>query len=227
MATQYYPINLNIRNRKCLVVGGGSVGSRKANTLLECGAKVTVISPELTAVLLGLAEKKAIEWISRPYDESDIRGVFLVIAATNDYRLNHRIYLDARKFNKLCNIADQPEACDFILPSIVRREDLVITVSTSGKSPAYAGKVKQKLENCFGNENAVFLRMMGSIRKRMLSESDDAKSHKILFEKIVYSDIVELIKGGLIDQINDKLNKILGEGYDFDTLINAEDDPKA
>ena len=202
------------------------MGTRKVTTLLGCGAKVTVISPELTETLLHLSETKAIKWISRAYDASDLKDAFLVIAATSDHHFNHQIYLDAQKLKKLCNIVDQPQACDFILPSVINRGDLILTVSTSGKSPAYAKKIKQQLESFFGREHAVFLRMMGAIRKRLLAENSDTESHKILFERLIDANIVELIKNHRISQINEKLTKILGKGYDVETLINVEDDLK-
>ncbi|MBU4185063.1 MAG: bifunctional precorrin-2 dehydrogenase/sirohydrochlorin ferrochelatase, partial [Proteobacteria bacterium] len=112
---RYYPVSLDMQNRKCLVVGGGSVGARKVMTLLECGAIVTVVSPDVTGKLLDLAEKKMIELKKRPYEPSDIDGIFLVIGATDNEELNWQINKDAERQNKLCNIADRPEACNFIL----------------------------------------------------------------------------------------------------------------
>ena len=220
---EYYPINLDIKNRKCLVVGGGAVGTRKVITLLKCGARVTVVSPELTDKLHKLATTGTIKWTSRPYTTSDLTDAFIVIGATDDNTLNQRIHLDAEKHHKLCNIADQPESCNFILPSIVSRGDLVITVSTNGKSPAYAKKLRQSLENRFGEENAVFLQLMGAIRERILSQNSLCKDHKPIFEKLVNSDILELIKDNNIRRINEQLAEILGNGYDFKTLLQAGD----
>ena len=135
---RYYPINLDIQGRHCLVVGGGAVGTRKVITLLSCGAVVTVISPRTTEELLELAEANSITLRKRGYRSADLDSVFLVIGATDDETLNRQISTDAESRNILCNIADRPAVCNFILPSIVHRGDLVVTISTSGKSPALA-----------------------------------------------------------------------------------------
>ncbi|MCJ7616097.1 MAG: bifunctional precorrin-2 dehydrogenase/sirohydrochlorin ferrochelatase, partial [Desulfobacterales bacterium] len=181
---RYYPVSLDIQNRKCLVVGGGSVGARKVMTLLECGAIVTVVSPDVAEELLELAEKKMIELKKRHYKPSDIDGIFLVIGATDNEKLNWQINKDAERQNKLCNIADRPEACNFILPSIVNRGNLVIAISTSGKSPAFAKKIRQDLEKEFGEEYDEFLQLMGAIRKKALSEKHEPEAHKHLFEQL-------------------------------------------
>ena len=133
---RYYPVHLDIKNQNCLVVGGGGVGTRKVKTLLECGARVTVVSPDPSQQLAKLASEGSITLTQRIYRSADLDGMFLVIGATDDENLNQQISTDAEKSNILCNIADRPEVCNFILPSIVRRGDLVITISTSGKSPA-------------------------------------------------------------------------------------------
>ena len=221
---KYYPLNLDIRNRKCLVVGGGAVGTRKVLTLLACGAMVTVISPELTDILRDLFQKGKLEWISRPYSASDLMDAFLVIGATHDTSLNNQIHLDAEKHQKLCNIADQPESCNFILPSIVNRGDLVITISTSGKSPAYAKKLRQTLESSFGEENIIFLRLMGTVRKRILGKGLGMEDHNLIFNKLINSGLLELIRKNDESAINETLLEILGNGYDFKTLIQTEDD---
>ncbi|MGI9569394.1 MAG: precorrin-2 dehydrogenase/sirohydrochlorin ferrochelatase family protein, partial [Desulfobulbia bacterium] len=147
---KYYPIHLDIKNRKCLIVGGGAVGTRKVNTLLKCGAHITVVSPDPTPQLTRLASEKSVTLKMRAYRSDDLTGMFLVIGATDDEALNRQISEDAERSHILCNIADRPEICNFILPSIVRRGNLVITISTSGKSPALAKHLRQELETQFG-----------------------------------------------------------------------------
>jgi precorrin-2 dehydrogenase/sirohydrochlorin ferrochelatase len=220
----YYPIYLDIKNQKCIVVGGGKVGERKVLTLLDCGAKVTVISPEMTPELTKLAENGHIEWIPRPYRPSDIEDALLIFGATDDAVLNRRIHADAGRLSKLCNIADQPEACNFIVPSIIHRGDLVLTVSTSGKSPAYAKKLKQSLESQFGQEHTDFLRLMGAVRKKILSEKRASEDNKAIFEQLMDANIVDLMRKNDYPGINSALRKILGRGYDFNTLMNTGDD---
>ncbi|MBU2522451.1 MAG: bifunctional precorrin-2 dehydrogenase/sirohydrochlorin ferrochelatase [Proteobacteria bacterium] len=219
---RYYPVSLDIQNRKCLVVGGGSVGARKVMTLLECGAIVTVVSPDVAEELLELAEKKMIELKKRPYKPSDIDGIFLVIGATDNEKLNWQINKDAERQNKLCNIADRPEACNFILPSIVNRGNLVIAISTSGKSPAFAKKMRQDLEKEFGEEYDEFLQLMGAIRKKALSEKHEPEAHKQLFEQLINRGLIDMIRDHDEERINSLLLEIFGEGYRFEELMKAD-----
>jgi len=216
---KYYPVNLDIKNRDCLVVGGGSVGTRKVKALVNCGATVTVVSPETTARLDRMAAAGLISLEKRVYGSSDLDGKFLVIGATDDEALNRRIKADAEQLNTLCNIADKPEICNFILPAIVNRGDLVIAVSTSGKSPAFAKKLRKELENQFGGEYELFLRLMGAIRERLLSEEHAPEAHKPLFEKLITADLPGLIRADRSDKIDALLLEVLGEGYRYRKLI--------
>jgi precorrin-2 dehydrogenase/sirohydrochlorin ferrochelatase len=218
---RYYPVCLDIQNRNCLVVGGGAVGSRKVMTLLNCGARVTVVSPEISEKLLELADNGSIILENRPYQASDIDNMFLVIGATNNEALNQQIHKDAEHLNKLCNIADRPEACNFILPSIVNRGDLMIAISTSGKSPAFAKKLRKDLEKEFGNEYAEFLTLMGEIRKKLLAEKHEPEAHKPLFEQLINKGLVEMIKDNNKEAINLLLFEILGEGYNYEALMSG------
>jgi precorrin-2 dehydrogenase/sirohydrochlorin ferrochelatase len=216
---KYYPVHLDIKNRNCLVVGGGAVGTRKVNTLLECGARVRVVSPEPTRQLTKLASEGAITLARRAYRSDDLDGAFLVIGATDDESLNQQISNDAALTNTLCNIADRPQVCNFILPSIVQRGDLVITISTSGKSPALAKQLRQKLETQFGKEYAQFLLLMGAIRKKLLSQAHAPEAHKGLFNQLVDSDLIRLMQAGKTEEINSLLYNILGEGYKIEELL--------
>ena len=218
---RYYPVNLDIKDRKCLVIGGGDVGTRKVMTLLECMASVTVVSPEASEKILKLAGSDMITLIKRSYVESDLEGMFLVICATDDEKLNRQVSRDAEKLNMLCNIADRPEACNFILPSLVKRGDLVISISTSGKSPAYAKKLRKDLEKQYGEEYGIFINMMGAIRKRLLSQHHEPEAHKHIFENLLEKDIVDMIRKNETDKINSVLFNVLGEGYSFDDLIGG------
>lgn len=217
---KYYPAYLNIADRSCVVVGGGGVATRKTKTLIECGAAITVISPELTRELSDLARVKKINWENKPYSSSDLKGAFLVIGATNDKDLNRRIHGDAKNSGALCNIADQPELCDFILPSLVKRGDLVIAVSTTGKSPAYAKKLKERLESCLGEEQALFLTLMGVIREKILTDRKASHINNTLFKKLVDAGLVEMIRDNDQKAINETLSDILGAAYDYQSLMD-------
>jgi len=218
---RYYPVSLDILNRKCLVVGGGSVGTRKVLTLLDCGAIVTVVSPDINEKLLELAGNGSITWKKRSYLTSDLDTIFLVIGASDDEELNRQISADAEKLNMLCNIADRPDVCNFILPSIVNRGDLVISISTSGKSPAFAKKLRKELEKQFGVEYIEFLRLMGAIREKLLSEKHEPEAHKHIFERLISSDLVEMIKNNRKEDIDSLLFNILGQGYEFEDLMKT------
>jgi len=219
---RYYPVYLDIQNRNCLVVGGGTVGTRKVMTLLTCGAMVTVVSPDVSGPLLELAENGSIIWKKRSYQTSDIDNMFLVIGATDHETLNRQIHADAERLDKLCNIADRPEACNFILPSIVNRGDLIIAISTSGKSPAFAKKLRKDIEKKFGNEYADFLKLMGEIRKKLLSQKHEPETHKHLFEQLINRGLVEMVRDRKIEEIDALLLEVLGQGYDFEALIKID-----
>jgi len=216
---QYYPVSLDVKNRKCLVVGGGGVGTRKVMTLLDCGAKVTVVSPDVRESLLELADNGLIILEKRPYRETDLAGMFLVIGTTDDEELNRKINMNAENLNMLCNIADRPEVCNFILPSIVNRGDLTISISTSGKSPALAKRLRIELEEQFGNEYAELLRLMGAIRKKLLSQKHEPEAHKQLFEQLISRDLLDMIRGNRKDEIDSLLCEVLGAGFRFAELM--------
>ncbi|MBT8365752.1 MAG: bifunctional precorrin-2 dehydrogenase/sirohydrochlorin ferrochelatase [Deltaproteobacteria bacterium] len=218
---RYYPIHLNIQNRNCLVVGGGGVGTRKVITLLKCSAKVTVVSPVISERLQNLAESAPLTLKPRPYRTADLEGMFLVIGATDDEQLNRQISRDAECRNTLCNIADRPEICNFILPSIVQRDDLVITISTSGRSPALAKKMRKTLEKKFGEEYGDFLQLLGAIRNKLLSQAHEPEAHKPLFEQLINSDLIAMIREAKTEDINAVLFNILGDGYRFEELMRS------
>jgi precorrin-2 dehydrogenase / sirohydrochlorin ferrochelatase len=216
---KYYPIQLNVKDRRCLVAGGGSVGARKAATLLECGARVEVVSPDAREKIADLAQKNLIVLKKRPYRESDLDGIFLVMGATDDEDLNRKIYADASSRGILCNIADRPEICDFILPAIVKKGDLTISISTSGKSPAFARHLKEEMEKTVGDETAAFLELMGAVRKKLLSEAHEPEAHKPLFNLLISGGLLDMLRKNDIPAVNALLGEVLGEGYEWESLI--------
>ncbi len=224
MRMRYYPINLDVQNRPCLVVGGGAVGHRKVNGLLKCGARVTVVSPAAVAALSEMAGRGIIDWHQRPYRPADLDGKLLVIGATDDEALNHRISQDAAERKILCNIADRPAVCNFILPAVIQRGDLVITVSTSGRSPAFAKKLRRDLEASFGEPYADFLALMGAIRAKLLAEAHAPEAHKPLFEKLIAADLLELVRRRDLPAIDALLEEVLGEGFSARGLIDFSPD---
>lgn len=219
---KYYPVCLDIRNRDCLVVGGGIVACRKVKTLLSCGGRVTVISPEFCPALSAI-NSDFLQLIRRRYQPGDVTGRFLVIGATDDEAENRAISRDAEDRNVLCNIADLPDACNFILPSIVRRGDLLLAISTSGTSPAFAKHLRKKLEKDFGEEYTEFLRLMGAIRKKLLDTRHAPEEHKPLFEALIDGGLPELVRDNKTEEINrllrDTVGDILGNHCDYHRLM--------
>jgi siroheme synthase-like protein len=141
----YYPVFINIRGKKCVVVGGGKVAFRKIKALLECGAEVTVVSPSINPELNDLIKKRRIDHISREYEPEDLKDTFMIIAATDSAETNLKIALGARNQRILVNIANNLDQSDFIIPSSFRRGDLTIAVSTAGMSPALTKKIRTRL----------------------------------------------------------------------------------
>lgn len=160
----YYPVSLNIKGRKCVVVGGGEVALRKVRALLEHGARVTVISPELGPELVQLAEHGEIAALNREYRAGDLKGSFVAIAATDDSDTNRQIVREANNKAVLVNVVDDAENSDFIVPSCLRRGDVTIAVATAGRSPALARKIRTRLEKDFGEEYAVLALLIDEVR---------------------------------------------------------------
>jgi precorrin-2 dehydrogenase / sirohydrochlorin ferrochelatase len=222
---RYYPINLDVRNRDCLVVGGGSVGARKMQTLLTCGATVRVVSPENVEAVENLCGQGRIILERRRYRASDLNGIFLAFAATDDPETNRRVGTDARNLGILCNIADRPGDGDFTLPAPLVRGDLVITVSTSGKSPALARKLREDLQEQFGPEYETGLRLMGAARERLLETGHDPEAHKRVFRALINDGIFPNLKANRIDTVNRMLKERLGSDYSFESLMNTSKVP--
>jgi precorrin-2 dehydrogenase/sirohydrochlorin ferrochelatase len=155
---KYLPVCINIKEKPCLVVGGGRVAARKVNTLLKAGARVTVIAGNFRK------SGKKIRCIRRNYRRGDAKGYFLVIAATSDPAVNRAIYTECKKRKILVNTVDVPERCDFIFPSIVQRRDLLIAVSTSGSSPALSREIKKQIGVIYGPGYGKFLGLVAKYR---------------------------------------------------------------
>ena len=162
----YFPLFLDVAGHRCLVVGGGPIGERKARSLLECGARVVIVSPALTPPLVSLVEAGRVEHRARPFQREDVVGCRLVIAATGRPAVDRRVAEAARRRRVLVNAVDRPAWCDVILPSVLRRGELQIAVSTGGRSPALARDIRRRLEPLFGEELAALVERAGRERAR-------------------------------------------------------------
>ena len=191
----YYPVFLDIGSRKCVVVGGGQVALRKVRALLECRADVLVISPDLCAGLGQLAESGEIHIINREYQEGDLEGAFVAIVATGDGETNLRVAEEARRKAALVNVVDNPENCDFIAPSYIRRGDVTIAISTAGRSPALARKIRNRLERDFGNEYASLALLINEVRAEVKEQGIKVDSD-VWQEALDLDALLELVRRG-------------------------------
>jgi len=163
----YYPIFLEMRNRRCAVIGGGPVAEGKVAGLLAAGASVTVISPEVTAELARRAQSGEIRHHAKRYAMGDLAGFDVVFAATDDEAVNSAVTREARQRGVWINVADSPLRCDFILPSVLRRGDVTIAISTGGKSPALARMVREDLESYLPENLGLLLEAAGEVREEL------------------------------------------------------------
>ena len=143
----YYPVFIDVKDRLCVVIGGGNIGEEKVHKLLECGARVWVISPEVNDGVRELADTESVTWDQREYRQGDLEGAFIAIAATDDNKVNRQIAAEAEGRNVLLNVVDVTPLCTFIAPSVARRGDVSIAISTGGASPALARKFREALSD--------------------------------------------------------------------------------
>jgi precorrin-2 dehydrogenase/sirohydrochlorin ferrochelatase len=151
-----------------------------------------------------------------------MEGIFLAFAATDDAALNRRIQKDALACRALCNIADQPDLCDFILPAVVQQGDLALAITTAGQSPALAKRLRRELTDQFGPEYARLTELMGAIRQRLLSEGHDPKGHRKIFNALLDSDLLGMLRADRKDAIDTLLVETLGPGYHLGNLMAAQ-----
>jgi precorrin-2 dehydrogenase/sirohydrochlorin ferrochelatase len=178
---RYYMACLDLEGRSCLVVGGGPVGFEKARGLLDCGARVTVVARRFTSELVDLP----VERLERSYKSTDLEGRFLVVAATSDTGLNRRVYADAEARSLLCNVADAPELCNFILPAVHRQGPIAIAVSTGGASPALAQRIRGQLAGEIGPGYAELALRLRELRPWAKEHLATYEERRLFFEELV------------------------------------------
>jgi len=201
-------VYLDLRKRPCVVVGGGRVAERKALTLLEAGAGVTLVSPALTPKLMHLAASGKILHVAQPFQEHHLDGSFLAIAATNDDEVNRLVAQLCRKKGLLVNVASPPEESSFIVPSVVERGDLLLAVSTSGASPALSRSIRRELEKQYGPEYGLLLVRLAALRKRLREEVGDEGERRRILEELIASDVLGLLKQGKLHEADHRISEI-------------------
>ncbi len=214
-----YPVNLKIADRLCLVIGGGAVAARKAGSLLFCGARVRVISPEVVEDLRQLTLAGKIEWWQRTYVEGDLQGGFLAIAATNQPEVQRQIAAEAAQRSVLLNSADDPAVCDFQVPSKLRRGELLITISTGGASPALSKQIRQRLEAEFGWEYGAVVTLLARLRELVVHGCPDAERHAKVFYDVLGLDIVESVRKAEWTALQQALAKVLPAHIDAGGIL--------
>lgn len=205
---KYYPIFLNIQDKKCVVIGGGNVAWRKVCSLKEAGARVTVVSPEFCPEL---EKETEIERIKQKYDKEFLKEALVVIASTDDEEVNKKIYSDAMEKGILVNVVDKPEFCSFIVPSSMVRGDLRISISTGGASPALARNIREYLEKQFGNEYDEFTKLLSEMRRKVLSEIMDESIRRDILQQIAALDMLEVVKEKGILEAKKRMLEIISE----------------
>ena len=176
----YYPIFLDLRGRPCLVVGGGAIATRKVEGLLQAAASVTVISPEITEVIRNYADAGELRHIKRPYRHGDLGGYFLAYAATGVAEVDALMAAEASMAGVLLNVVDRPVLCDFITPAVIRRGDISIAISTNGRCPGFAKRVRRELEALIGSEYGAALESVAAQREKLLQGdgTDQSERHE-------------------------------------------------
>lgn len=188
-----YPMFALIEDRACLVVGGGAVGARKVGDLLTAGARVTVVSRELTSELLKWSGQGKIQVIRGDFIPAHLDGMTLVVGATDDPQVNREVSAAAKNRGLFVNIVDAPELCTFIVPAQVRRGPLTIAVSTGGSSPALARRVRKELEERFGPEYGRFLRVLQAVRALVLARRRAHPDNLRLFQRLLAGPVEEAL----------------------------------
>jgi precorrin-2 dehydrogenase/sirohydrochlorin ferrochelatase len=205
----WYPVNIRIDDKSCVVVGGGTVAYQKVSGLLGIAGKVTVISPRICDQLAELYSSGEIEWIAKDYEEGEIEGFYLAITATDDPSVNRQVYLDGERLGIPVNSADDPENCRFILPSRVIRGSLVISISTGGRSPAMAAHLRRRLEEEFGPEWGVLTELLGEARDAIRSSGRSSEGMNEKWEAAISDEVLKLIRDGSLDEARKVIDECL------------------
>jgi precorrin-2 dehydrogenase / sirohydrochlorin ferrochelatase len=208
--TNYYPIYVQLNEQPCVVIGGGKIAEGKVDGLLAANAKVKIISPELTPHLHDLVKQNQVEYAARNYQVGDLTGAFMVICATDQTHINHQVWQEASANQQLVNVVDDTPRCNFIAPAILRKGDLNIAISTGGKAPALAVRLKERLQEEIGPQYERFLELSGQLREPLARHIPDFETRKKLWYELVDSDILELLSQDNEPAALDLISEVVG-----------------
>ena len=223
---RYFPINLDIRNRQVVVVGGGVVAARKCVPLHAGGGAITVIASRLDPFLGEMLASGAIVHRERSYVPGDLAGAFLAVAATDDPAVNRAVAAEAEALGILADIADAPELGSFTMPATICRGELMIAISTGGASPALARRIRMRLEEEYGPEYGTALTLLGRLREKLLTEKGTSAYNNKIFNELVDHDLPDLIKNHSAAEIDRLLAKLFGPEYTLAALGAGGKDPE-
>lgn len=224
----YYPVMLDVRWRPVMVIGGDRVAAEKAAALAACGARVSVLSEEFCAELLAMSEQGKVALVKKVYAEGDLAGAFVVVAATQDARLAQAIWEETQRRGQLVNVVDVPTRCTFIVPSILRRDQLTVAVSTEGTSPGLAKRIRQRLEVMFPVEYGMYLRLAAAARALLREQGVSYARRDDFCGNYFRSDVLELLVEGHVMQaaeLTAALLKDYGVAMATHELANAVERP--
>ena len=206
----YYPVYIQLREQPCVVIGGGKIAEGKVQGLLAAGAKVTVVSPELTSHLHELVGQNQITYVARAYQAGDLTGAFMVICATDQVEINHKVWQEASANRQLVNVVDDTPRCNFIAPAILRKGDLTLAISIAGTAPALAVCLKERLQKQLGTEYERFLELSGQLRGPLARHIPDFETRKALWYELVDSDALNLLAQGDEPAALETISQIVG-----------------
>ncbi len=208
----YYPINLDVSHRSCVVIGGGSVAARRVAGLLDAGATVRVVSPEITPDLQVKSDAGMLEWIAAPYSAEVLAGASLVFTATNRPEVNRQARTDAQALGIWVNAADEAELGDFVCPAVLRRSEFLIAIATGGAMPAFAAETRRELENRFGPEYGPYVELLGRMR--------------LYIKETLPSEATRRAATSRLLAIESELLALLREGRSAEALERAQEETK-
>ena len=207
--TAFYPVFLDLRGRRAVVIGGGAVAEQKVRGLVAAGAHVTLVSPDVTPALTDLGRRGEIELRRRGYHDGDLAGAWLAIAAVNR-TVNAAVWAEAERLGVPLNAVDDLEHSSFIAPAIHREGDITVAVSTGGKSPALAVRLRQRIARLVGRAEARLCALLGELRPELAARVPDARARTALWYAIVDSDVIDFVRRGDIEGARGRIEELIG-----------------